>query len=672
MPTLKSNLQRIPFIRIAGLFISGVFLSHWIRLDELWIEIVLIPLLSTLILLWHNKHYQGIKIQNILISMSLVVSGIYYPYTASEEKPSITDNKDVYIAELCEKPSQKTNSYQSVLLVKSKRFSQQEKIIAYFSKKQFDTTLVAGDQLILYTTLQEIKAKANTFDFDYKALMRNKGIFYSVYLSPESYHKTGIRSNKVIYVAERLRDQLTRKLYQTGLKNDELAVVSALTLGYRSKLDRETMNCFTDTGTIHVLSVSGLHVALVYYILTLFFIPFKRGNWVGSLYPLLIIICLWCYAFITGFSPSVQRSTVMFSFVIVGSALRRPVNIYNSLMASALVLILLDPHVLWDIGFQLSYLAIFGIVLLQPPLENLIPIKNKSLKWLWTLFTVSLAAQIITFPLSIYYFKQFPNLFWLSNFVAIPGTTIIIWLTLLFFFFSPIASLSNFLASAIQAITHLLLFILKWMSQLPHAVSEGIVFSSHQTLFLYGLIFALIIFCFTKNKKWLLSGLFFLILFQTSTLLYKYDLFNQKIVYQYHGKSSIIHCINGRNNYILRVEKMPFDDQEIQLIQNVCYHLKLNKPEVIILKNNNHYIRRDIVVRDHMVNFLNCQLKFDDPSTFTIKGKDLPKFRQNNPTLNKKSQIHYNLNQRDFADHKISFSAQFMIQFNEPVCIFIN
>jgi competence protein ComEC len=285
--------------------------------------------------------------------------------------------------------------------------------------------------------------------------------------------------------------------------------------------------------------------------------------------------------------------------------------------------VLLEPSVIVDIGFQLSYLAIFGIVLLQPPLANLLQVKNRILHWMWTLFTVSVAAQLVTFPLSIFYFNQFPNLFWLSNFFVIPGTTLIIWLTIGFFLLSPIAMLSHTMADLIQYITHQLLVLLKWMSTLPHAVSEGIVYNQLQTWMLYGLIISVGIYIFSKRKVWLFGGLILLISFQGSFLWTKYSLFNQQILYVYQTKTSLIHCINGRDSYIIKHDDIPFKENEIHMIQNVCDHLKLKKPLFIDLRKSVELNTEDLKIRNHDIYFLNCHIKYTDVLNFHIQGLDL-------------------------------------------------
>lgn len=667
---MKSLFQRIPFIRISSLFLMGILINHYLQFDSLWIAIVLALLIIALIFLWHNKHYFGLKIQNILVSLSILLSGLFYPIKNFDQHSPAFDYKDYFLAEICQKPIEKERTYQSILWIQSKLMRNHQKVMAYFSKENFDTTLLAGDQLILLAQPTEIKNRGNAFEFDYQKMMHNKGIDFLVYLTPGTYQKTDIKIHRVSYWAEQVQDKLLVVLAAAKIEKEERAVVSALTLGFRAELDPDTLSYFVNTGTIHVLSVSGLHVALIFFILSFLFSGINKGKFGSIIYPILVLFLLWFYAFITGFSPPVQRSTVMFTFVIIGNMLRRPVNIYNSLSASALVLILLDPNVLFDVGFQLSYLAIFGIVLLQPPLENLIEVKNKMLRWAWTLFTVSLAAQLITFPLSILYFNQFPNFFWLSNYFAIPGTTLLMWLTFCFFITSPIPVLSNLLAHVIQWVTHLLLGVLKWTSELPHAVSHGIVYTTPQTLMMYGLIAAFIIYGFSKNKIGLFVGLAFLILFQTSLLLSKFSLFNQKSIYVYNSKSTLIQLVNGRNSYILSSGKNQVSQQEINRIQNVCNHLKLNKLKLLQLNTRDDLNAPDLKINGQTLQFLNCRINLTNQKKFTIQGPDNFKFRIDHPEVSQKIIKNTILPlQYTSLNGKMVYSFNFAAPLKEAICV---
>ena len=668
MTSINSIFLRIPFIRISGLFIIGILVNNYLLTDDRWVGLLFLFLLSMLIYWWNNNHFSLLQIQNILLSFVIFLCGLFYPTKTSEKHVHSLNKDDLFIAEICHRPVEKKNSYQTFLLIRNNRIPHAEKVIAWFDKKHFDTTLMAGDQLFIYTKLQEIKGKNNPYDFDYRSMMHNLGIDYSVYVS--RYKKSGIQSNKLIYIGERMRDKLISLLNQSNIQKNELAVISALTLGYRSELDKETRDYFTDTGTIHVLSVSGLHVAMIFYILSLLFSPINQGKSAKYIYPAFMIMLLWGYAFITGFSPPVQRATLVFSFVIIGKILKRPVNIFNSLFASALILILYNPHVLFDIGFQLSYLAIFGIVLLQPPFDKILQVKNKTLKWGWTLFTASIAAQIVTFPLSIFYFKQFPNLFWLSNFIAIPGTTLILWLTMLFFVVSPISILSNSHAALLQLVTHQLLLVLKWMSNLPHAVSDGIIYDHFQTIVIYGILTTLIIYCFSKHKRWLYSSLVLLICFQTANLHSNFKLYNQKIIHVYHS-NSLVHCINGRNSYIIHHENtQPYTSYDIEMIQNVCDQLKLNQPKFIKIKESEVIAFNDLVIKNGNISFLNCNINLTDQFNFTIKGDNFERFKWANQELINKITGQMKIYQTSSTpSNKDTFSINFSMPKRQWLCI---
>ena len=669
----KSFFQRIPFIRISSLFLIGILINHYLPIDSHWVGILLALLIFILIFLWHNSNRWGEKIQDSFIAICLVLSGIFYPHNSSNKHSPNFEKKDYFLAEVCQRPAEKANTYQSVLWIQGSLISKPEKVIAYFSKENFDTTLIAGDQVIILGKLQKIKNRGNPFEFDYKGMMHNKGIDYSVYLSPGTYKKTGIKINRLSYLAEQVREKLIMRLAATNIEKEERSVISALTLGYRAEFDPETLDYFVNTGTIHVLSVSGLHVALIFFILSFLFLGINKGKMGRIIYPSLMILFLWAYAFVTGFSPPVQRSTVMFTFFIIGNILRRPVNTFNSLSASALFLILLDPNVLFDLGFQLSYLAIFGIVLLQPSLESLVNFQNKILKWAWTLLTVSMSAQLITFPLSILYFNQFPNLFWLSNFFVIPGTTLLIWLTFGFFILSPVSTLSNFLAQVIQLVTNWMLLVLKWMSELPYAVTQGIVYTQLQTWVIYALISACVVFGLTKNKKWLFGGLLCFILLQADNLWTKFDLFNQQGIYIYNSKNTIIQLTNGRTNYVVFYGPQSISDQEMVMIQNVCIHLKLNEPQFLDLKTMNGFQTTDIKINGKTINFLNSNIHFSNKLEFNIQGSDLFQFKTHNSKLLHDKKINpTKIGVDSYSKRKQAFYIGFTTQFKEVVVLSLN
>lgn len=623
MPVERSFFQKIPFIRICSLFLIGILLNKYVNPDLRWTGIICTILFSAIISLWHNSNFTAVKFQNLLISVGIVLAGVFYPDQIQERQLPSFPRKDYYLAEVCQKPAEKAKTFQSILKIENKSLATPENVIAYFSKDKFDTTITTGDQLILLVKPQEIRNMGNPFEFDYQSMMSKKNIWFSVYLTNGTYKKTRVQVNRVIYWSEQIRDKLVSILKTAIPEKEERSVISALTLGYRAEIDKDTIDYFASTGAMHVLSVSGLHVGLIYFILGFLLAFIKRGRAGSFIFAVVMILFLWIYAFITGFSPSVQRATVMFTFVIIGNNLHRQVNIYNSLTASAFFLILLNPDVIFDIGFQLSYLAVLGIVLIQPVLNKLVELTNPILKWSWSLFTVSVAAQLITFPLGLFYFNQFPNLFWLSGFVVIPITTLIIWITLFFFIFSWWHGFALILGVIIQKITTVMLVVLKEMDALPMAVSKGIVINSSQTLILYGLLASVVVYGFSKKKQWLYSSLILIVLMQCNVILSNLRLQNQKAVYVYNSKNTMIHLIDGRTNFLVTNRPDSISENEWSMIKRVQYHLKLSEPVLIDQSGGYKFESDGIKMANNEIQFLNCRITITNQLNFTKAGFDI-------------------------------------------------
>ena len=613
---MQNFFQKIPFIRITSLFLAGILFSHYFSVDFHWIAGLITVLISCLLFLWYSVDYRKMQIQNLILTFIIFCSGVFYPQINNSKYEPVFNRKDYFLAEVCQKPSEKAKTFQTILLIQNKTLAKPEKVTAYFSKENFDLSITTGDQLVILATPQEIRNAGNPFEIDYQSIMHQRGIWFSVYLPEGTYLKTGNHSSRFNYLAEQMRDKLIAMLTKAIPEREERSVVSALTLGYRSEIDQNTLDYFASTGAMHVLSVSGLHVALIYFILGFLLSFLKRGKAGSVVFYIVMISFLWIYAFITGFSPAVQRATVMFSFVIIGDSIRRPVNIYNSLTASALFLMLLNPDVIFDIGFQLSYLAIFGIVLIQPVINNLFEVTNPILKWTWSLLTVSVAAQITTFPLSIFYFNQFPNLFWLSSFVVIPVTTFIIWLTLAFFILSPLHAFSMILGELIQLVTHFMLVSLKWMDALPFAVWKGIVVTPVQVWLLFGCISAVILFVYSKKTVWLFTTLLLFSFFQIIGLQGKKQLLNQYVVLVYNSKNPMIHLIDNRINYLITNESKNLSESEKTTVERVCYHLKLDKTQVISIDSVKFAAYMDLVIKDNQIQFANSRLKFSSSKKY--------------------------------------------------------
>ncbi|QEC78396.1 ComEC/Rec2 family competence protein [Mucilaginibacter ginsenosidivorax] len=384
-------------------------------------------------------------------------------------------------------------------------------------------SLQYGDELVIPAKYTPIDPPFTPGEFNYKQYLAHQNIYYQAFLYPGMYrvikHGTG---NPLIAFSLRLRQQMINRFKQQMHDPGAIAVASTLILGYKADLSSDILQAYSKTGTIHVLSVSGAHVAII-YILLQFTLGFLNGYRHGRVIKAVIIIALiWYYSLLSGFSPAVCRAAAMISMVIIGKTYARYINLLNILAVSAFALLLYNPLLITDVGFQLSYLAVAGLVVLQPVVYKWLTFKNKWADKVWMACSVSIAAQVITFPLSALYFHQFPVYFSLSNLLIIIPTSVIMYSGVAYLALSSVPLLSTLLARLLE---YAILFMNKAL-----AIIEYAPFASIGKIWLtvpeYLLLYIIIIsgFYYLYNKKtWLLKlSLTSLLLFATSISLKRY------------------------------------------------------------------------------------------------------------------------------------------------------
>ncbi|WP_316803418.1 ComEC/Rec2 family competence protein [Pedobacter nototheniae] len=407
-----------------------------------------------------------------------------------------------------------------------------------------------GDEIIITSKYTAIEPSFNPAEFDYKSWMANQNIFHQTFLNQNQLIKIYKNSgNPIIKFALGLREKQIFK-YRRLIKNDEaFAVASTLILGYRADLSKETLTAYSKTGTIHALSVSGAHVAIIYVVLDflLMFLNRKRTLKLKIVKFILICTLIWAYALITGLSPSVVRSAIMITIFITAKTYSRDKNSYNILAFSAFCQLVYNPFLLWDVGFQLSYLAVFGLIYLQPKIYGLLFIKNKWLDKLWNFTALSLAAQLITFPLSIYYFHQFPVYFLLGNlFITLP-LVVMMYLGILIL----IPGLS-FLAPLFEWIINFTNQTLKWISNLPLSTFSSIWINLSEFILL-SLVLGLFIYAiFYFNKRSLFAAFIIFIIYQVLVISDDIKALNQReIIFFSLNKNYAVAFIDGRHAILL-------------------------------------------------------------------------------------------------------------------------
>ena len=372
------------------------------------------------------------------------------------------------------------------------------KILLYLAKDSSRETspynaapLHYGDRILVSKGLQRIKSPGNPGAFNYERYAAFQQIFHNVFLREKDWVMLDGKSinllNGFIFSA---RDHILLTLRQNiSNSRGELGIAQALLIGYTNDLDKDLVQAYSNTGVVHIIAISGMHLALIYLLLVRLFEKIPGINRSKILQVVLILSCLWLFSLLTGASASVLRAAVMFTFITVGTNLKKSASIYNSLAASAFVLLCYNPYFLWDVGFQLSYLAVISIVIFQKPVYHCWPIKNKWAERLWELAAVSLSAQVLTFPICIYYFHQFPNFFLLTNIIAVPLSSIILYAEISLLVVSRVPFIGPFTGKIVTWLVVLMNQSVIWVNKMPFAVWDGI----SATVLSTGLLYAVVI-----------------------------------------------------------------------------------------------------------------------------------------------------------------------------------
>lgn len=527
---LKKIIHNIPLIRPATALISGIMAGSLFNFN---LNFLILVLLVAVVLLLIASLFYSFRITLFFgagIYILFAVAGIWR-FQAYNRRPELfTEGK--YSATVLEILQEKPKSYQSVLKISAffrndSVFKTNEKVMVYFAKSEKASRLKPGEQIVFDKTPQPVENSIDLNGFDYAGYLERKRIYRQVYLPDSRWIESGMFTHNFLILAERTRLQMLEIFRNQDLGEKELNVLSALTLGYKRGLDPETKRVFSAAGAMHVLAVSGLHVGIVFMILS-FFLSFLKKRKRGEIaYLLVMITSLWCFAFLTGLSPSVSRAAAMFTIVVIASVFKKSSNIYQSLVASAFVLLLLNPNNLFEVGFQLSYAAVFGIVFLQPRLDKIFTFRFRVSRYFWALLTTSVAAQIATFPLSAFYFNQFPTFFWVSNLVVIPAAGILIPLGISLLFFGGIPLIAVPLTKITGFVLQLVIQFLETVEKFPLSVLE---FSVHriELIFLYLTMFFSFIFIASKKKVFFKRAIFLLFILLSTSFAIKLTQFAKK------------------------------------------------------------------------------------------------------------------------------------------------
>jgi len=504
-----------PFIRLLLPFAGGIVLQWQLQIV---LPVIILALVGFAIanglfyLLPLVLRFKLQFLQAVLINILLLAFGWFITWQ-KDDRHSKTWYGNYYadsayiIARIDEPLIEKTKSYKTEVAVEGiitgdNAIACSGKLLLYFSKDSTTQLLHYGDRILLNKKLQRIKNSGNPGAFDYERYAAFQQNFHNVFLKATDYvvllHKKNSGFKQFIFTA---RDNILAALRKNITNGkDQLGIAEALLIGYTNDLDKDLVQAYSNTGVVHIIAISGMHLGLIYVMLVWLFARLPGIKKSKLLQVILILSCLWLFSLLTGASASVLRSAVMFTFITIGNNLAKKASIYNSLAASAFVLLCYNPYFLWDVGFQLSYLAIIGIVVFQKPIYNLWYIKNKWLDNVWQLVAISLAAQLLTFPVCIYYFHQFPNLFLITNIIAVPLSSLILYTEIFLIAFSWIPFVGIYLGKITGGLVWLMNKIIVTVNGCPFAVWDNIPASILSTWLLYAVVVTISAWRMNKSK----------------------------------------------------------------------------------------------------------------------------------------------------------------------------
>lgn len=558
------NWPAIPFVRLLLPFCIGIltgflplpFSLTYLSIPWCLLVLSLLVFFSHSQLPFHKRRRFGLLIFLCLIGFGFLLTHLrlakYHPNFISSE--SLSAN---YWALTVQTVKKTEKSIRLTTTVRSASDSNQVnhtkgKLLLYLQKTDsLAHGLKAGDQLLVETTLRPLKAPKNPLAFDYAAYMAAKGVYHQAFAKPQEWIKTG-------HAYHPIRDRFTW-LRHYGLQvlakhlpgPTELAVGAALIAGRRDTMNDAVRQAYTATGAVHVLAVSGLHIGMIYLALH-WLLGYLLGEGPSRrwLRALLLLLSIWVFALFTGGSASVLRSATMFSFIILGQAFHRRQNIYNSLAASAFLLLCIQPTLLRDVGFQLSYLAVIGIVFFQGRIYRAVFFHHRLADYLWKFCSVSIAAQLTTLPISLFYFHQFPVYFWLSGWVVVPAAMCILCVGLLLLLLGKVAIIGSALGWLLNGLIQAMNAMIFQIESLPGGLIHGFWPSVPVVLLLYAVLICLMIGLSRKRLPFIQYALCLLLLVMVLANGRWHQSQQQKRLVIYHQPGhTLIDIIDGQTAY---------------------------------------------------------------------------------------------------------------------------
>ncbi len=606
------KIHEFPIVKITIFFIIGLLTGYYLEIDLTYSAIIQIVsiLVFCISFYFSNKKFTqtntfGASTLFLFLSIGITTNILHdnrinkhhYTHLSSlHEKHNFV----ILVREKLKTTLKNQRCLAKIIKIDNKKNS--GKIILNIKKEEKNNDFVSGTKLYISGFLTPTQKPNNPNQFDYSTYLKHKNIYAQIYTTSEKTKISNEVQKDIYHYIFKFREKIITKLKASGFNHEELSVLSALILGQQQDISPEIQKDYQFAGAVHILSVSGMHVGFI-----MLFISFllkhlpnnKKSNFIRIIITLL---SLWMFSLIAGLSPSVVRSAAMFSFVAIGSVINRQNNMFHTIIVSLLIILLIEPGFIFDIGFQLSYLALFFIIWLQPILKKLWTPKNKIITFFWDILTISIAAQIGTLPLSIYYFHQFPGLFFITNLVLVPTVFIIMILGSLLMLFSLIDFIPIYLLKTVEISVFIMNSFIKEIASIESFVLKNIPLTFTLLLASYLVITATILLCKKLNYARTLTLLVSCIIFQISLIEANWESKSQDNLIIFNSKKkSILSFKKGNELEIACDTTITEDSFERNTIQSYATANYSTITKTDLIKNCYFYKNKKIIVIDKEV-----------------------------------------------------------------------
>ncbi len=592
-------------IKLTLLLIIGILIGYYFPFHINWSLAILLTFFIISGILFYKKEQHNSVLFGIAVTLTTISLGVFISINNQpNQHDSHYSHKDMNGLVLWNlkiidvlKPTNFSNRYIAKVQYVNNS-SATGKILFSTPTDSTKSLLEVDNELTIYAKLATINPALNPHQFDYKRYMKQQGVFHQIRSKTNTYVLHTSPSRTLKGYAAKARNYMITQLEEKNFGKEELGVIQALLLGERSYITDETYTDYKNAGAVHILAVSGLHIGILLLLIQFILKPLSNLPSGKTIVLVLSVLLLWGYAFLAGLSPSVIRACAMFSFVAYALYLNRPSNHFNILALSMFfVLLFINPNLLFHVGFQMSYSAVFSIVWIYPQFQKLWSPKAKISRYFWQLLSVSIAAQLGVLPISLFYFHQFPGLFFVSNLLIIPFLGLILVAGILVIILSLLQVIPDWLISFYNTLITYMNLVVEWVSEQEHFVFKSISFDGVQLVLTYLFIIAAILTTYRISFKRVVFFLASLLCFQVWTL--SQEIVTSKkteVLIPHQTRNTIVINRYGDTMDLLTTHK----NKTAYVIDDYMVGERVGIIRQETLKNSYHYLDQHITIIDSL------------------------------------------------------------------------